>query len=65
MRTRPIIGITIFTLVEVVWIVWLFPSLLQASLLHQLVGFLILETEHVLAFNVGAGRRLLSIPWTA
>lgn len=59
---RPIIGITIFTVVEIVWIVWLFPDLLAQPLWRQIVGGLILEVEHIFAFNVGARKPLLSWP---
>jgi hypothetical protein len=67
---RPLLAITVFTIVEaVVMTVWLEllgfalpPLLSERGIIAAVVFVLGLEVEHVLAFNVGTGRPLFSIP---
>jgi len=67
---RALVGIIIFTIIEVIaltgWLVILLPELLQASVERQVVAALFLFAtilvEHIVAFNVGRGRPLFEIP---
>ena len=60
---KALVGITVFTVVELVaFAVWLIGSGVHISTAGQIGLAVLLEVEHLLAYNVGAGRRLFSIP---
>lgn len=62
----PLFGITVFTLVEVVTlVVWLVLAGLPfgGQYLAVVALFVGIWVEHLVAYNVGTGRPLFSLPW--